>query len=307
VGEEQGPAAPAAAPRGLIRQLRADPNHAPETFVLFAVDRLGDGALDFADRARRADPGLTPAELSARVHDRTVGLARIDGAVAGCPFLLALVPAYVAMLWEQARMALRIGALYGTEARGDEWAAELLWLRGAQPSLEAARTDVESIGRRRPKHERRGLRAWYELGYRLLIMAGFLSAPDPGAPKTPLWRRTIGLTVAGVLWAITWIFPATFMLAMAFAGVSSTNSLASRARTYYGGGDALEVEAAREPASLRTKIARGILLALSIGVPIGALVISAHFRPAGIEWYWVLITLAGISLVLGLSAAAARS
>src|SRR3954469_23758252 len=112
VGEKQGPAAPAAPPRGLIRQLRADPNHAPETFVLFAVDRLGDGALDFADRARRADPGLTPAELSARVHDRTVGLARIDGAVAGCPFLLALVPAYVAMLWEQARMALRIGALY---------------------------------------------------------------------------------------------------------------------------------------------------------------------------------------------------
>jgi hypothetical protein len=94
---------------------------------------------------------------------------------------------------------------------------------------------------------------------------------------------------------------------MAFACVSSTQSLASRARAYYGGGDVLEVKSAREPASLRTKVGRGILLALSIGIPIAALAISAHFRPAGIHWYYVLITLAGISVVLGLSAAAARS
>jgi hypothetical protein len=307
VGDEQAPAAPAAAPRALTRQLRADPHHAPETFVLFAVDRLGDGALEFADRARAAEPERSLAEQSARVHDRAVRVTRIDGAISGCPFLLALVPAYVAMLWEQARMTLRIGALYGTQARGHEWAAELLWLRGAQPNLEAARAALKAVGAGTPKRERRGIRAWYELGYRLLIMAGFLSPPDPDAPKTPLWRRGLGLAGAGVLWGITWIFPATFMLAMAFACVSSTQSLASRARAYYGGGDALEVKTAREPASLRTKVGRGILLALSIGIPIAALAISAHFRPAGIHWYYVLITLAGISVVLGLSAAAARS
>jgi hypothetical protein len=293
--------------RALIRRLRADPDHAPETFVLFALDHLGEGAREYAERARREDPPRDPAELSVEVHQRAVQVARIDGAISGCPFFIALVPAYVAMLWEQARMALRIAALYGNEPGGTELAAELLWLRGVQPSLEAARNAVDAAGRRRTKRERRGLRAWIELGQRFLVMAGFLSPPDPGAAKSPLWRRGARLALAGVVWVGTWVFPATFMLVMAFGCVNSTNALGTRARAYYGGDGALEapaVSSARPP--LLTRAIRAAALALSIGIPLAALAISAHSRPAGIHWYYVLAALLGVSLVLGLSARTAR-
>ena len=126
-------------------------------------------------------------------------------------------------------------------------------------------------------------------------------------PRPPLWRRALGLVIGGALYAVTWIFPVTFMLAMAFSCINSTNDLASRVSAYYGGDAAADsLPPSGAPVALGTRVLRALALALSIGVPLTALVVSAHSRPAGIEWYYVLAALLGVSLVIGLSARASR-
>jgi hypothetical protein len=277
--------------------------------VLFAVDRLGEQSWQFAQRARQADPGLTAAQSSEAVHKLALGVTRIDGAISGSPFLIAFVPAYVAMLWEQARMALRMAALYGRDTRDREVAAELLWLRGGHGTVDAARAAIavaDEGGREHPQG-RRGLRGWVALGRRLLVIAGFLPPPDPAKPKPPLWRRALGLVIAGALYAVTWIFPVTFMLAMAFSCVNSTNDLASRVSAHYGGGASADsLPSSGAPVALGTRVLRALALVLSIGIPLAALAVSAHSHPAGIEWYYVAAALLGVSLVIGLSARVSR-
>jgi len=56
---------------------------------------------------------------------------------------------------------------------------------------------------------------------RVLIIAGFLSAPEEEetGPLT-LWAkvmRAVRFVVAGLIWALTWILPLTFMIMMSWA------------------------------------------------------------------------------------------
>jgi hypothetical protein len=298
--------------RQLARSLFADPDHAPERFVLFAVTRLGAPAFDFAKHEREANADASPAQLSARVHSRAVGITRIDGAISGTPFLVALVPAYIAMLWEQTRMALTIAALHGRDTRDPAVAAELLWLRGAQPDLRSAQSALDAVARgSRAKPAGKGrarLGAWYALGKRFLVMAGFIDAPDPDAGKPTLLRQAGSFVMLGVVWMITWVFPVTFMLLMGYSGVNSTNTLAGRARSHYGAGP--EAAGTRPPPAPPVprwrRLLRAILLAVSVGLPLAGLAWAAHSRPAGVHWYYVLAALAGLSLALALTAIAAR-
>ena len=92
-------------PVRLLRALRADPGHAAEWAVLFAVQRLSAESGAYAARLRAAAPETSPDRLAERVRDRAEDICRIEGAISGTPFLVALVPAYIALLWEQARMA----------------------------------------------------------------------------------------------------------------------------------------------------------------------------------------------------------
>ena len=66
-------------------------------------------------------------------------MARIDGAVSGTPFFIALVPGYLAYLWQEGVMERRIAALYGSDPREVETCARTLVLRGVHPTIEAAR------------------------------------------------------------------------------------------------------------------------------------------------------------------------
>src|SRR3954451_23559798 len=83
------------APGALVRIVLRDPHHVPERLTIFAVDRQGDAAPTWAEPARAARPASSPAALAEDQRRRTVGTARIDGAIAGTPFFIALVPAYV--------------------------------------------------------------------------------------------------------------------------------------------------------------------------------------------------------------------
>src|SRR5690348_9420376 len=72
-------------PGALVRIAKRDPGHIPERLTIYAVDRYSDGARDWAERTRAAEPDSSPAVLAEVQRRRTVGTARVDGAIAGTP------------------------------------------------------------------------------------------------------------------------------------------------------------------------------------------------------------------------------
>jgi hypothetical protein len=308
VGREQGNDPATGMARGLLRSLWTQPSDAPERLMIAAAARLGEPSWQFAERLREARSRATPSELSVGVRTQAVRITRIDGAISGCPFFLALVAAYVAVLWEQARMALRIAAIHQRDPRDPGIVAELLWLRGVHRGIEDAQTAVDTARGRstREKRPHLGLGGWYELGRRFLVLAGFLAPSAPSAAEPPRWRQALSLLGFAAVWAITWIVPVTFMLLMAFSCATSTRILADRALTYYGG-DSERVVPPTLPETLRRiGFVRGAVITLSVGVPLAAPGISAQSHPAGIHWYYVLAALLGLSLVLALAALSTR-
>src|SRR5215208_4346727 len=85
--------------------------------------------------------GASPTATLSAVQSAQV--ARIDGAVSGTPFFIALVPGYLAYLWQEGVMERRIAALYGSDPREAETCARTLVLRGVHPTIEAARQAVQ--------------------------------------------------------------------------------------------------------------------------------------------------------------------
>jgi hypothetical protein len=132
-------------------------------------------------------------------------------------------------------------------------------------------------------------------------MAGFVEPPKAGK-RTFVQQAGMLVAVAGI-WIVTCVFPVTFMLLMGYSCVNGTTTLGTRARSYYGrGGDATHRRAPEAPVvSRRRRLLRGGALAASLGIPLAALAVAAHSRPAGVHWYYVLIALAGLAVVIALS------
>ena len=153
----------------------------------------------------------------------------IDGAVAGTPFLIALVPGYLLYLRQEARMLLRTAALYDRDPRELETAAEMLALRGVHPTVDDARSALLPV-RDAPMPEkpaaRRPWRTWVRSIYVLLIYGGFLSAPsDKRKEGAHPWVKTaIGGLFGATVWVITWVFPLSFMIAMGWGCDSSARA-----------------------------------------------------------------------------------
>ena len=85
-------------PGQLWRAVRRDPLHFPEQLVLIAQGRLAARSLDWAATARRRRPEATVGELAEHMRTEAARFGRTNGALAGTPFLLALVPAYASVL-----------------------------------------------------------------------------------------------------------------------------------------------------------------------------------------------------------------
>src|SRR4051794_2458447 len=306
------------APGALVRIVLRDPHHVPERVTIFAIDRQADAARTWAQRARETAPDSSPGELAEAQRRRTVGTARVDGAIAGTPFFIALVPAYVAFLWQEARLHLRVAALYGHDPADSHVAADFLVLRGVRANAQQALSELETARATPlpPPGARTPLRSWYRAVVNVLVLAGFLGPPEEG-PKSVTWRarawHAISFTVAGLIWALTWVVPITFMIVMSWACESDARRFGHRVTTYYGskGDDAAGAKARADrtaPGNRAINFARGALVAVSIVLPlalVGSAVLGGH-GPFGVNVPESAGALVALALVLGVSIAAVR-
>lgn len=306
-------------PGTLIRLVRRDPHHVPERLTIYAVEHQADEARSWAERTRgRAGEGLlgTVADEQRR---RTISTGRIDGAISGTPFFIALVPAYVAFLRQEVRFHLRMAALYGHDPADPRVAADFLVLRGVRKNVDDALTELETVRATPlpPAGVRTPLRSWYRAIVQVLVLAGFLSPPDDDEGKrATLWTRlvyAVQLVVAGLIWALTWVIPVTFMIMMSWACESDARRFSERVLTHYQDGQAdlgtAIARADRKAGGNRAvTAARAALVVLSVAIPL-ALVASTllkHNGPLGVNLPESVAALVALAIVIGVSAVALR-
>src|SRR5947209_18308102 len=149
--------------RELARIVYRDPEHVSERLTLYSVGRLADTSLDWARSVRSTREDTFPAEIAEELRIQTAQVARIDGAISGTPFLIALAPGYLTYLYQEMRMTLRTAALYGRDPRDLKTAGEMLALRGVHPNVERAEAALITVKNTRMPHrptQRRSLRTW---------------------------------------------------------------------------------------------------------------------------------------------------
>jgi hypothetical protein len=302
--------------RQLVRIAYRDPEHVSERLTLYASGRLGEASRAWAQSALAARPDTNPAKLAEEVRGQTAQIARIDGAIAGTPFLLALVPGYLTYLWMEMRMTLRTAALFGRDPTELQTAAEMLVLRGVQPDVQAAEAAlIKTRDTKVPDRpaKRRSLRTWVHSVYSMLVFGGFMS---PGAAKMPRGpaaklRAAVSVLIGIAIWVVTWVLPVTFMIAMAWGCESHTRQLGRRTLAFYGGQAASRAistgDGPEDRGHDRRRIIRGVTLVLSVAIPIGFVAYVDHVRnTTGINWLAGLGLLVAVSLVIATAVVSSR-
>jgi hypothetical protein len=304
--------------RQLARIAYRDPEHVAERLTLYGAQHLAEPSLDWARRIREGHPDVPRAVVADELRTQSAQIARIDGAIAGTPFLIALVPGYLGYLWQEGRMALRTAALYGRDPRELETSAEVLALRGVHPTVDAAREALLGV-RDLPLPEkpatRRSLRTWVRSINVLLIFGGFASAPSDVRDESahPWLKASVGFLVGTTTFVTTWVFPITFMIAMAWGCETHTRQLGRRVLIFYDG-EAETAQAAIAAAGERQDrghgvraILRATLLILSVAIPIGFVAYADHVRKStGINWLAAVGALVALSLVVATTVIASR-
>jgi hypothetical protein len=215
-------------------------------------------------------------------------------------------------------MILRTAALYGHDPRDLETSAEMLALRGVHPTVEVARAALLEI-RDAPLPEkpkaRRPLRTWVRSGYTLLIFGGLLSAPSDEREEAshPWLRAAIGFLLGAGIWVLTWVFPVTFMILMAWSCETHTRQLGTRALIFYDG-EADSAQAAigaakgrQDRGHKRRNILRATLLALSVAAPLVFVAYVIHVgKTIDIAWLGAIGALVAASVVLATTVIASR-
>src|SRR4051794_22283268 len=306
------------APVGLIRLVLRDPRHVPERLTLLGVERQATAASDWAQRVRETEPETPVAALADDQRRRTISTARVDGAIAGTPFFIALVPAYLAFLLQEVRMHLRIAALYGHDTADPRVAADFLVLRKVHPDTDTALAELDKV-RAQPMPSERdhlSLREWYDAVINVLVIAGFMAAPERSDHKPTIGQRIVygvSFVVASLIWILTWVVPVTFMIVMSWACESDARRFGERVVTHYGDGSA-DMAATIAKADRRAggnravSFARGALVVLSVALPLAliASTLIAGTGPLGVNVPMAFASLAALALVIGVSVVAVR-
>ena len=144
--------------------------------------------------------------IAEELRIQTAQVARIDGAVSGTPFLIALVPGTSPTSGRKGVMERRIAALYGSrpaharDLRADPGAAR----RAPDGRCRRARAllKVRDVPLPEKPTARRPLRIWVRSIYVLLIFGGFLSAPSDASDEGAHWRMkaAVGFVIGGAIW-----------------------------------------------------------------------------------------------------------
>jgi hypothetical protein len=306
-------------PGALLRLALYDPGHLPERLTIYSVDKHADGARSWAQRAREVEPDTPVAVLAETQRHRTIGTARVDGAVAGTPFFIALVPAYIAFLRQEVRFQLRVAALYGEDPADPSVAADFLVLRGVHKDSAQALAELNLVrANPLPPHRKRTpLKSWYQAVVSVLVLAGFMQAPETDGPKQLTGRqkvlRVVRFAVAATIWILTWVVPVTFMIVMSWTCESDARRFGQRVMTRYAEKDA-SITAAMARADRKAggneavSVARGALVVLSIALPLAliASTVLAGSGPLGVHLPQAAGALAALALVIGVSVAAIR-
>jgi len=301
-----------------VRVVYRDPEHVSERLANYAADRLAEPSRLWAEDKLRENPDASTVELADALRRDSASIARIDGAVAGTPFYLALVPGYVAYLWQEGRMALRTAALYGRDPSDPRTTAEMLALRGVHPTPEQAAAALDAVRDAPPPPKptaRRPLSVWVRAVKSLLIFGGFIDPPEEEEHEVahPKLKAAGGIAIGTAIWLTTWVLPLTFMIAMAWACESHTRQLGRRVLLYYDGDADSARDAIREADDKtdhghdRRQILRAVALFLSVAIPIGFIAVVDHYRQStGFNWVGALGALVALSLVIAVAVVAGR-
>ncbi len=294
--------------RGLVRLVYRDPEHVPERLTLYAAARLAEPSREWGQSARNSRPDTPPAQIAEELRIQTARIARIDGAIAGTPFFVALVPGYLTYLVEEMRMTQRTAALYGRDPSDLRTSAEMLALRGIHPTVESAEATLTTVrGQAIPERptQRRSLRTWVHSVYLMLVFGGFMSPSADEDKKPSRTRAVFSVALATALWVTTWILPVTFMIAMAWGCETHARQLGRRTLLYYDHDAVSVLEAAkaadreRDLGHDKRAIIRTVGLALSVAIPIAFIAYVDHVRNTiGFNWLGALGALVALSLVL---------
>jgi hypothetical protein len=304
--------------RELVRIVYRDAEHVAERLTLYAADRYGDASRDWAPSARSSRPDTPRAVIAEELRTHSAQVARIDGAVSGTPFFIALVPGYLTYLLQETRMTLRTAALYDRDPRSLQTAAEGLALRGVHPSVESAEAALTTVRDNkaldRPA-QRRSLRTWVHSVYLLLVFGGFMS-PSSAKPKAGARERVrtgFSFLLGLGIWVTTWVLPVTFMIVMAWGCETHTRQLGRRALVFYDGEEE-SVRAAvaagderRDQGHGKRSILRAIALFLSVAIPFGFIAYVDHVRKTvGVNWFGALGAVVALSMVIATAVISSR-
>jgi hypothetical protein len=296
--------------RELVRIFYRDPEHVAERLTLYAADRYGDASREWAQSARSARPDTPRAVIAEELRTRSAQVARIDGAISGTPFFIALVPGYLTYLLQETRMTLRTAALYDRDPRSLQTSAEGLALRGVHPSVESAEAALTTVrDKKAPERpaQRRSLRTWVHSVYLLLVFGGFMS-PSSAKPKggaRDRIRAAFSVLLGIGIWVTTWVLPVTFMIVMAWGSETHTRQLGRRALVFYDGEEesvraaVAEAEKRRDQGHDKCAILRTIALFLSVAIPFGFIAYVDHVRKTvGVNWLGALGAVVALSMVI---------
>ncbi len=302
--------------RELWRIVYRDPEHVSERLTLYTAERLGDPSREWAESARSARPDTHRAQIAEELRTDSAHVARIDGAIAGTPFFVALVPGYLSYLLQEMRMTLRTAALYDRDPGALQTSAEMLALRGVHPDVktaEAALNSVRDKGAPDRPSQRRSWRTWVHSAYLLLVFGGFMSPSTAEEESRSRLRAALSVLLGVGIWITTWVLPVSFMIVMAWGCETHARQLGRRTLLFYDGEASTVLEAIkiadqqRDEGHDKRAILRTVALVASIAIPIAFIAYIDHVRnTVGVNWLGALGALIALSLVIAIGAIANR-
>ena len=227
--------------RDLARIVYRDPEHVSERLTLYAADRLADPSRGVG----RVRAELSPRDPPGPDRRGTADAVGACGADRRCDRRDSVLRRAGARLPDVSAAGDAHDAAHGRALRPRpeqlQTAAEMLALRGVHSNVEAAEAALTAVREKAIPDRPATRRSLAHLGSQRLPAARVRRLHVPVGRPTRTKADAAGCKAAfGVLfgvaiWATTWVFPVTFMIAMAWGCETHARQLGRRTLLYYDG------------------------------------------------------------------------